>query len=75
MSLKSASFFDEPFFLVKSKYSGCGTTLLMPSNIKISKLSDVRLKEFCCIIFLTYLWSNLLVFFSSVKSFSGQINL
>ena len=61
MSLKSASFFDEPFFLVKSKSSGFGTTLLICSNIKISKLSDIRLKEFCCIIFITYLLSNLLI--------------
>lgn len=42
MSLKSASFYDKPFFLVKTKTFGFWTTLLMCSNIKISKLSDVR---------------------------------
>ena len=36
------------FLLVKSKISGLGTTLLHFLVIWLSKLSDVRLKEFCC---------------------------
>jgi hypothetical protein len=79
MFLKSASFINDVFFLVKNKTSGSETTRLKRRNIRISKLSDVRLKEFCCIIFFSYLWSNLLVvsqnFSSSVKGFSGHIEL
>jgi hypothetical protein len=36
------------FFLVKRKTSDLGTTLLKYRIIRISELSDVRLKEFCC---------------------------
>jgi hypothetical protein len=46
MSLKSAYFIDEVFFLVKSKTSSLGTTFLKCQIIRISELPDVRLKEF-----------------------------
>jgi hypothetical protein len=39
------------FFLAKSKISGLGTTPFKCCIIRISKLLDVRLKEFCCILF------------------------
>jgi len=48
MSLRSACFNDEAFFLMKSKTSSLGTTLHKCRIIRISKLLDVRLKQFCC---------------------------
>ena len=48
MSLRSASFVDEVSFLGKKQNSDLGTTLKC-WIIRISKLWDVRLKEFCCI--------------------------
>jgi len=50
MSLVSACFFDEAFLLFKSVISGLGTNLLKGWIIRISELSDVRLKEFYCIL-------------------------
>ena len=35
-------------FLTKNKTSGLGTTLLKWQIIRISELTDIRLKEFCC---------------------------
>jgi hypothetical protein len=48
MSLRSACFNDEACVLVKSKMFVHGTTLLKCCVIRISKLSDVGLKESCC---------------------------
>jgi hypothetical protein len=48
MSVTAACFIDEAFFLVKRKTSGFGTTVLKYWIIRISKLSDVRVKEFSC---------------------------
>jgi hypothetical protein len=40
------------FYLVKSKTSSLGTTLLKCHIIRISKSSDIRAQEFCCISYL-----------------------
>jgi hypothetical protein len=45
--LRSACFTDEAF-LVKSKTSVLGTTHFKCLVMRISKLSDIGLKEFCC---------------------------
>jgi hypothetical protein len=53
MSLRLACSFDEGFFWVKAKLQNLG--LLSSSDIiKISELSDTKLKEFCCILKLHY---------------------
>jgi hypothetical protein len=49
MSLRSACFFDEAFFLVKIKISGLGTALLECQIIRISELSHVGVNRFCSI--------------------------
>jgi hypothetical protein len=49
MSLRSACFADEVSFLGKKQNYGLGTTLKC-WIIRTSKLWDVRLKEFCCIL-------------------------
>ena len=48
--MMSASFINEAFFLVKSKTFDFGITLLNCQISKLSRLSDNRLKEFCCVI-------------------------
>jgi hypothetical protein len=42
--------FTHEAFLVRSRTSGLGTSLLKCQHIRISKLSDDILKEFHCII-------------------------
>jgi len=49
MSLRSACFTDEVSFLGKKQNYGLGTTLKC-LIIRTSKLWDVRLKEFCCVL-------------------------
>jgi hypothetical protein len=49
MSLISDNFTDEHFFQVKSETPIHGTSLLKCRIVRISELSDVGLKEFCCI--------------------------
>ena len=48
LSLRSYSFTDEAFVLVRSKTSGLDTILLQRQIINISKLSDAGLNHFCC---------------------------
>jgi hypothetical protein len=49
MSLRSACFADEISFMGKKQNYGLGSTLKC-WIIRSSKLWDVRLKEFCCIL-------------------------
>jgi hypothetical protein len=51
-TLLEACFIDETFFLVKSKTSSFGTTLLKCWIISIFELQDIGLKEFYCILIL-----------------------
>lgn len=53
ISMKSVSFTDEPFFVVKIKSSSLGTTLLKCQVIRISESSDIGLKECFCILIIT----------------------
>jgi hypothetical protein len=48
MSQRSACAINVALFLVQSKTSGLRTTLLKCRIIRVSKLLDVGLKEFCC---------------------------
>ena len=48
MSLRPACFITEAFFLVQGETSGLGTSLLKCQIIRISEISDIGLKAFCC---------------------------
>jgi len=48
VSLRSACFIYEVFFLVRSKTFNLGIVILKCWIISSSKLSGLRLKEFCC---------------------------
>jgi len=48
MSVTSTCAIEEAFFLVKSKTPGLGIALHKCWIIRISELSDVGLKKFCC---------------------------
>jgi hypothetical protein len=50
MSQKFSYSIDGNFFLVKSKTSGLGTTFLKCQIIRISRLLNVGLKEFCSVL-------------------------
>ena len=49
ISLKSACFIDEAYFLIKSKMSHLDITLLKCWIISSSQLLDIKLDKFLCI--------------------------